>query len=122
MPAGKIIYVDGLQKNIIVELAISDFIHIHQAMNPMVRTEYVEVHEIGKVSYRSMHTVVTKIGNRWLSIIARIIPGVSVTCVSSAIKWELSQIYYPSLSILHSLCIINNYILNNFVFINILIF
>ena len=121
MPAGKIIYVDGLQKNIIVELAVSDFIHIHQAMNPMVRTEYVEVHEIGIVSYRSMHTV-TKIGNRWLSIIARIIPGVSVTCVSSAKKWELSQIYYPSFSILHSLCIINNYILNNFVFTNILIF
>ena len=46
-------------------------------MNPVVRTEYIEVHKIGKVSYRSMHTVI-KVGKRWLPIIARIIPGVSV--------------------------------------------
>ena len=39
MPAGRTIYVDGLQTNIIGELGASDFLHIHQARNPVVRTE-----------------------------------------------------------------------------------
>ena len=77
MPAGKTIHADGLQTNIIGSLAVSNFIHINQAQNPVVRTEYIEVHKIGQVSYRSMHTVI-KIGKRWIPIIARIIPGVSI--------------------------------------------
>ena len=77
MPAGRTMYVDGLQTNIIRELSVSDFLHIHQARTPVIRTEYVEVQEIGKVSYRSMHTLI-KAGKNWLPIIARIIPGVSV--------------------------------------------
>ena len=62
MPAGRTMYVDGLQTNIIRELAVSDFLHIHQARTPVIRTEYVEVQEIGKVSYRSMHTVIKVLG------------------------------------------------------------
>ena len=77
MPAGRTIYVDGLQTNIIRELAVLDFLHIHQARTPVIRTKYVEVQEIGKVSYRSMHTVI-KVGKNWVPIIARVIPGVSV--------------------------------------------
>ena len=78
-PAGSTIYVDELQTNINGELAVSDFLHIHQARSPVIRTEYVEVQEIGKLSYRSMHTVI-KVGKNWLPIIARFIPGVSVPC------------------------------------------
>ena len=77
MIAGKMIYVDGLQTNIIGSLAVSDFIYIHQAQNPVVCTEYIEVHEIGQIWYRSMHTVI-EIGKRWIPIITRIIPGVSI--------------------------------------------
>ena len=72
MSAGKTIYVDGLQTNIIGSLAVSDFIHIHQAQTPVIRTENIEVHEIGQVLYRSMHTVI-KIGKRWIPIISIII-------------------------------------------------
>ena len=70
-------YVDGLQSNIIGEFAVSDFLHIHQARTPVIRSEYVEVQEIDKVSFRSMHTVI-KVGKNWLPITTRIIPGVSV--------------------------------------------
>ena len=78
MYAGKTIYVDGLQTNTIGELAISDFLHIHQARNPLVGNEYIEVQEIGKVSYRSMNNVI-KVGKKRLPIIARIILGVKCT-------------------------------------------
>ena len=77
MHAGKTIYVDGLRTNIMGSLALSEFIHIHQAQTPVIHTEYVEVLKIGQVSYRSMHMVI-KVGKRWLPIIARIIPGVSI--------------------------------------------
>ena len=80
MPAGRTIYVDWLKTNIIRELALSDFIHIH----PVVRTVYIEVHEIGKVLYRSMHTVIKV--KRWFPIIARIILGGKCT---SAHGYEL---------------------------------
>ena len=49
-PAGRTIYVERLRTNIIGELAVSNFLHIHQARSPVIRTEYVEVQEIGKVS------------------------------------------------------------------------
>ena len=44
---------------------------------PVIRTEYVEVQEINKVSYRSMHTV-TKVDKKWLPVMARVIPGISL--------------------------------------------
>ena len=86
MSAGKTIYVNGLQTNIIGSLAVFDFIHIHQGQTPVIHTEYIEVHKIGQVSYRSMHTVI-HIGKRWIPIIARIIPGVSM--YTSAHGYEL---------------------------------
>ena len=61
MPAGKTIYVDMLQTNIIGSLAVP----------------YIEVQEIGQISYRSLHTVII-VGKKWITIIARIIPGVSI--------------------------------------------
>ena len=70
-------YVDGLQTNIIGELSVADFLHIHQARSPVIRTEYVEVQEIFRVSYRSMHTVI-KVGKNWLPVTARVIPGVTL--------------------------------------------
>ena len=41
-----------------------------------MRTEYVEVQEINRVSYRSMHTI-TKVNKKWL-VTARVIPGVAL--------------------------------------------
>ena len=77
MPAGKTIYVDGLQSNIVGSLIIPEYVHIHQSNSPVVRTEYIEVQEISQISYRSLHTVI-KVGKEWIPIIARIIPGVSI--------------------------------------------
>ena len=39
-----------------------------------MRTEYAEVQEINRVSYRSMHTT-TKVGKKWIPETARVIPG-----------------------------------------------
>ena len=43
----------------------------------VIGTEYVEVQEIDKVSYRSMHTVI-KLGKKWLPVTAQVIPCVTV--------------------------------------------
>ena len=37
----------------------------------------MEVQEINKVSYKSMHTV-TKVDKKWLPVTARVIPGISL--------------------------------------------
>ena len=76
-PPGRTIYVDGLHTNIIGEFSVDEFLNIRQERSPVIRNEYVEVQEIDKVSYRSMHTVI-KVGKKWLPVTARVILGVTL--------------------------------------------
>ena len=76
-PVGRTIYVDGLHTNIIGEFSVDEFLKINQARSPVIRTEYVEVQEINKVSYRSIYTV-NKVGKKWLPVTPQIIPGVTL--------------------------------------------
>ena len=52
--AGLTIYEDSLRTNIIGEFSLKDFLKENQVRSPVVRTEYAEVQEIDRVSYRSM--------------------------------------------------------------------
>ena len=54
-----------------------EFLKINKGRSPVIRTEYVEVQEIDKVSYRSMH-MVTKVGKKWLPVTTQVIPGVTL--------------------------------------------
>ena len=74
---GRTIYVDGLYTNIIGEFSLDEFLKVNQVRCPVIRTEYVEVQEINKVSYKSMHTV-TKVDKKWLPVTERVIPGISL--------------------------------------------
>ena len=56
---------------------MDEFLKINQARSLVIRTEYVEVQEINKVSYRSMHTF-TKVGKKWPPVTAQVIPGVTL--------------------------------------------
>jgi hypothetical protein len=56
---------------------LKKFLKENQARSPIVRTEYAEVQEINRVSYRSMHTT-TKVDKKWLPVTARVIPGVAL--------------------------------------------
>ena len=71
------IYVKELHSNIIGSLSIPQYVHIHQSNTPVVWTEYIKVQDIDQVYYRSLHMVI-KVGKKWIPIIARIIPGVSI--------------------------------------------
>ena len=54
---------------IIREFSVDELLKVNQARCPVIRTEYVEVQEINKVSDRSMHTV-TKVDKKWLPVTA----------------------------------------------------
>ena len=59
--AGLTIYEDSLRTNIIGEFSLKEFLKVNQVRSPIVRTEYAEVQEINRVSYKSLHTT-TKVG------------------------------------------------------------
>ena len=75
--SGLIIYDDRLKTNIIGEFTVDEFRKIYQTRKPLVRRQYTEVHEIDQVSYRSL-THNTRIGDRYIPIVARIIPGIAL--------------------------------------------
>ena len=75
--AGLTIYEDSLHTNIIGEFSLKEFLNENQVRSPVVRTEYAEVQEINRVSYRSLHST-TKIGKKWIPVTARVIPGVAL--------------------------------------------
>ena len=77
IPGDRTIYVDGLYTNIIGEFSLDEFLKVNQVMCLVIRTKYVEVQEINKVSYRPMHTV-TKVDKKWLPVMARVKPGISL--------------------------------------------
>ena len=54
--AGLTIYEDSLRTNIIGEFSLNEFLKENQVRSPVVRKEYVELQEINRVSYRSIHT------------------------------------------------------------------
>ena len=74
---GLTIYEDSLRTNIIGEFSLMDFLKENQVRSPVVRTEYIEIQEINRVLYRSMHTA-TKVDKKWLPVTARVIPGVAL--------------------------------------------
>ena len=77
MPTGKHIYIRNLHNNIIGSLSIPQYVHFHQGNTPVVRTKYIEVQDLDLVFYRSLYMVI-KVGTKWIPIVARIIPGISI--------------------------------------------
>ena len=75
-PPGLIMYDDRLKANIIGEFSV-EFIWVHQSSDPVVRRQYFEVQDIDQISYRSL-THNTRIGDRYIPIVARIIPGTAL--------------------------------------------
>ena len=78
--SGLIIYDDRLKANIIGEFTVDEFRKIYQTRKPLVRRQYTEVHDIDQVSYRSL-THNTRIGDRYIPIVARIIPGIALPLI-----------------------------------------
>ena len=78
--SGLIIYDDRLKDNIIGELTVDAFRKIYQTRKPLVRRQYTEVHDIDQVSYRSL-THNTRIGDKYIPIVARIIPGIELPLI-----------------------------------------
>ena len=76
-PSGLIIYDDRLKANIIGEFSVDEFRRIYQSSDPVVRRQYFEVQDIDQISYRSL-THNTRIGDRYIPIVARIIPGTAL--------------------------------------------
>jgi len=76
-PAGLTIYEDSLRTNIIGEFSLKEFLKDNQVKGPVVQTQYAEVQEINRVSYRSLHST-TKIGKKWIPVTAKVIPGVAL--------------------------------------------
>ena len=76
-PSGLIIYDDRLKANIIGEFSVDEFRRIYQSRKPVVRRQYSEVQDIDQISYRSL-THNTRIGDRYIPIVARIIPGTAL--------------------------------------------
>ena len=76
-PAGLTIYEDSLRTNIIGEFSLKEFLKDNQAKSPTLRTEYAEVQEINRASYRSLHST-TKIGKKWIPVTAKVIPGIAL--------------------------------------------
>ena len=75
--SGLIIYDDRLKTNIIGEFSVDEFRRIYQTRKPLVRRQYTEVHDVDQISYRSL-THNTRIGDRYIPIVARIIPGIAL--------------------------------------------
>ena len=75
--SGLIIYDDRLKTNIIGEFSVDEFRRIYQTRKPLVRRQYAEVHDVDQISYRSL-THNTRIGDRYIPIVARIIPGIAL--------------------------------------------
>ena len=76
-PSGLIIYDDRLKANIIGEFSVDEFRKIYQTRKPIVRRQYSEVQDIDQISYRSL-THNTRIGDRYIPIVAKIIPGTAL--------------------------------------------
>ena len=72
-----IIYDDRLKANIIGEFSVDEFRRIYQTRKPVVRRQYSEVQDIDQISYRSL-THNTRIGDRYIPIVAKIIPGTAL--------------------------------------------
>ena len=75
--SGLIIYDDRLKTNIIGEFSVDEFRKIYQTRKPLVRRQYTEVHDVDQISYRSL-THNTRIGDRYIPIVAKIIPGIAL--------------------------------------------
>ena len=75
-PQGLLMYDDRIKTNIIGEFSVEEFLKEHQRSEPAaVRRQYTEVQDIDRVSYRSLYHT-TRIGDRYIPIVARIIPGI----------------------------------------------
>ena len=70
-------YDDRLKTNIIGEFSVDEFLREHQSSEPAVRRQYFEVQDIDQISYRSLYHT-TRIGDRYIPIVARIIPGTAL--------------------------------------------
>ena len=77
--AGLTIYEDSLSTNI-GEFSLKEFFKENQVRSPIVRTEYAEVQEINRVSYKSLHTT-TKVGMKWIPVTAGVITGMDMWSV-----------------------------------------
>ena len=59
------------------EFSVDEFMRVHQSSDPVVRRQYFEVQDIDQISYRSLRHN-TRIGDRYIPIVARIIPGTAL--------------------------------------------
>ena len=75
MPTGKHILRE-LEHHLIGNTSVPQYITAHQHNNPVIRTEYYKLQDIGLVSYRSLYTVI-KVGTQTLPIVASIIPDMN---------------------------------------------